>query len=57
MDYSLRVHPRVKLLERTNLRYLDPNQIDHAIDIVTLDLSFISVLKVSALSELYSLRV
>jgi len=46
VDYSLRVHPRVCLLERTNLRFLDPTLIDHAIDLVTLDLSFISVLKV-----------
>lgn len=44
--YKLRVDPRVKLLERTNIRYLDPELIEDPIDIVTLDLSFISVLKV-----------
>ena len=47
VDYCIRVNPRVKLLERTNLRYLDPSLIGHAIDLVTLDLSFISVLKVA----------
>lgn len=37
---------RVTLLERTNLRYLDVTAIGKQVDMVTLDLSFISVLKV-----------
>lgn len=45
VDYRIRIHPKVELLERTNLRYLDPMCIDHGIDLATLDLSFISVLK------------
>lgn len=47
VEYGIRINPRVQLLERTNLRYLDPNRIDHAIDLVTLDLSFISILQVN----------
>ncbi len=49
---SLRQHPRVQLLERTNLRYLfsDPssftNSLETTCDLVTLDLSFISIRKV-----------
>ncbi len=38
--------PRVTVLERTNLRYLDVPTIGTQVDMVTLDLSFISVLKV-----------
>ena len=41
---KLRNDPRVILLERTNVRYLE--SLPELVDIVTLDLSFISVLKV-----------
>lgn len=41
---KIRKDPRVIVMERTNLRYLEP--LPEKIDIVTLDLSFISVLKV-----------
>lgn len=41
---KIRVDPRVIIMERTNLRELDP--LPEKVDIVTLDLSFISVLKV-----------
>ncbi len=41
---SLRTDPRVTLLERTNLRHLE--QLPELVDCATLDLSFISVLKV-----------
>ena len=44
----MRRDERVTLLERTNLRTLPPQRIDAPVDIVTLDLSFISVLKVLA---------
>ncbi|GMH35891.1 hypothetical protein BSKO_03759 [Bryopsis sp. KO-2023] len=44
--YSIRQDPRVVLLERTNIRQVDPDVFDRPIDIVTLDVSFISVLKV-----------
>lgn len=41
---KIRVDPRVVIMERTNLRELAP--LPEKVDIVTLDLSFISVLKV-----------
>ena len=41
---KVRVDPRVVVMERTNLRYLQP--LPELVDIATLDLSFISVLKV-----------
>ena len=40
----VRTHPRVVVLERTNLRHL--TTLPELVDIATLDLSFISVLKV-----------
>jgi 23S rRNA (cytidine1920-2'-O)/16S rRNA (cytidine1409-2'-O)-methyltransferase len=43
---KIRRDPRVKLLERTNLRTLEPELIGEQVDIITLDLSFISLLKV-----------
>lgn len=43
---KIRTDPRVKVLERTNLRYLEASQIDECVDLVTLDLSFISLVKV-----------
>ncbi len=41
---KIRKDPRVIVIERTNLRYLD--KLPEAVDLITLDLSFISVLKV-----------
>jgi len=43
---KIRIDPRVEIHERTNLRRVDPGIFSEPIDIVTLDLSFISVLKV-----------
>ncbi|MDP3888993.1 MAG: TlyA family RNA methyltransferase [bacterium] len=43
---NIRSDERVILLERTNLRRLTVQDIDELVDLVTLDLSFISVLKV-----------
>jgi len=43
---KVRRDPRVVLLERTNLRHISPEMIGDLVDVVTLDLSFISVLKV-----------
>lgn len=42
---KIRIDPKVIVKERTNLRHLDSNLIE-PVDLVTLDLSFISVLKV-----------
>jgi 23S rRNA (cytidine1920-2'-O)/16S rRNA (cytidine1409-2'-O)-methyltransferase len=42
----IRADPRVVVMEQTNLRHLRPEDLPSAVDLVTLDLSFISVLKV-----------
>jgi 23S rRNA (cytidine1920-2'-O)/16S rRNA (cytidine1409-2'-O)-methyltransferase len=46
LDYRLRLDPRVVVLEGVNVRYLDPQLIPEPCDLVTLDLSFISLVKV-----------
>ncbi len=46
MAWALRNDPRVILLERTNIRYLDRKRIPEMIDIATADVSFISLTKV-----------
>jgi 23S rRNA (cytidine1920-2'-O)/16S rRNA (cytidine1409-2'-O)-methyltransferase len=43
---KIREDDRVRVMERTNLRYVTPENIGAEIDLVTLDLSFISILKV-----------
>jgi len=42
MDFKLRNHPRLRLLEKTNARYLKPSDIGEAIDFIAMDVSFIS---------------
>jgi 23S rRNA (cytidine1920-2'-O)/16S rRNA (cytidine1409-2'-O)-methyltransferase len=42
IDFKLRNHPRLRLLEKTNARYLEPAAIDEAIDFIAMDVSFIS---------------
>lgn len=42
IDFRLRQDPRVRLLEKTNARYLTPEQIGEAIELVVMDVSFIS---------------
>ncbi len=46
--WRLRQDPKVYLLERTNIRYLTPDKIPALADIATVDLSFISVKKITA---------
>ncbi len=46
LAWSLRNHPRVRCLERVNARYLQPQQLGELVDLVTMDLSFISLGKV-----------
>jgi len=43
---KIRTDERVVVMERTNLRYLTPDQLGELVDLVTLDLSFISLTKV-----------
>lgn len=45
-DWGLRNDPRVVLLEKTNIRYLDQGLIGDRIDCAVIDVSFISLLKV-----------
>jgi 23S rRNA (cytidine1920-2'-O)/16S rRNA (cytidine1409-2'-O)-methyltransferase len=42
IDFRLRQDPRVRLLEKTNARYLTREQISEAVDFVAADVSFIS---------------
>ena len=42
IDFKLRNDPRLRLLEKTNARYLEPNAIGEAIDFIAMDVSFIS---------------
>lgn len=42
LDLRLRGDPRVRVLERTNARYLTREQVPERIDLVTIDVSFIS---------------
>lgn len=46
LAWSLRTDPRVVNLERTNIRYLEPNQLGVLVDCATIDVSFISLAKV-----------
>jgi len=42
IDFRLRQDPRVRLLEKTNARYLTHEQIGEAVDFIAVDVSFIS---------------
>ena len=46
LAWRLRKDPRVVVLERRNIRYLKKEELEEEIDLVTLDLSFISLTKV-----------
>jgi 23S rRNA (cytidine1920-2'-O)/16S rRNA (cytidine1409-2'-O)-methyltransferase len=42
MDFKLRQDTRVRLLEKTNARYLTRDAVDIAVDFIAMDVSFIS---------------
>ena len=42
LDYKLRIDERVTVMEKTNIRYMDPSSIDPKADFVSIDVSFIS---------------
>ena len=42
MDFGLRNDPRIRLLEKTNARYLKPSDIGEPVDFIAMDVSFIS---------------
>ena len=46
IDWSLRQNPNVVLLEKTNIRYLAREKIPDAVDLILIDVSFISLTKV-----------
>jgi 23S rRNA (cytidine1920-2'-O)/16S rRNA (cytidine1409-2'-O)-methyltransferase len=53
LHWRLRQDPRVKVLEKTNIRYLKPGDLEEMIDGAVIDVSFISLkLVVPAVSEL-----
>jgi len=47
LAWALRQDPRVTVLERTNVRALEPDALDGPVDVVTADLSFISLVTVA----------
>ncbi|MEA4923934.1 MAG: TlyA family RNA methyltransferase [Syntrophomonadaceae bacterium] len=42
LAWSLRNDPRVKVIERTNIRYYTPAELGEPVDLITMDVSFIS---------------
>jgi 23S rRNA (cytidine1920-2'-O)/16S rRNA (cytidine1409-2'-O)-methyltransferase len=42
ISFQLRRDPRVRLLEKTNARYLTADQVDELVDLIVMDVSFIS---------------
>ncbi len=57
LAWSLRGDPRVTVLERTNVRALEPGDVGGAVDLTVADLSFISLLTVApALAALHPQR-
>lgn len=46
LDWSLRQDPRVVVMERTNARYLTPENITDVAEVITIDVSFISLKKI-----------
>ncbi|MEN6462547.1 MAG: TlyA family RNA methyltransferase [Syntrophomonas sp.] len=46
LEWSLRNDSRVVVIERTNVRYVTPQQLGELVDIITIDVSFISTSKV-----------
>jgi 23S rRNA (cytidine1920-2'-O)/16S rRNA (cytidine1409-2'-O)-methyltransferase len=46
LDYRLRTDPRVVVMERVNVRYLPADALPEPVDLVTVDVSFISLTKV-----------
>jgi len=46
LDWSLRKKDQVVIIDRINFRYFDPCQIEDTIDVITIDVSFISLTKI-----------
>ena len=43
LDWKIRSDPRVVVMERTNIRYVTPEQLGEALDLSVIDVSFISL--------------
>jgi 23S rRNA (cytidine1920-2'-O)/16S rRNA (cytidine1409-2'-O)-methyltransferase len=46
LAWKLRNDPRVRVIERTNIRYFEPSVLDQPADIAVVDVSFISITKI-----------
>jgi 23S rRNA (cytidine1920-2'-O)/16S rRNA (cytidine1409-2'-O)-methyltransferase len=46
IDARFRADPRVRLLEKTNARYLEPQQVPEPVEFISMDVSFISATQV-----------
>jgi 23S rRNA (cytidine1920-2'-O)/16S rRNA (cytidine1409-2'-O)-methyltransferase len=46
IDWSLRQNPKVTLIEKTNIRYLEKEKVPEPVDLILIDVSFISLTKV-----------
>ncbi len=46
LDWNLRQDPRVVVMERTNIRYVEPGQLEELADLATIDVAFISLTKI-----------
>jgi 23S rRNA (cytidine1920-2'-O)/16S rRNA (cytidine1409-2'-O)-methyltransferase len=46
LDWKLRNDPRVICMEKTNIRYVTPDQIEEKAEFISIDVSFISLTKV-----------
>jgi len=46
IDARFRDDPRVRLLEKTNARYLEPAQVPEPVEFISMDVSFISATQV-----------
>jgi 23S rRNA (cytidine1920-2'-O)/16S rRNA (cytidine1409-2'-O)-methyltransferase len=46
LDWKLRQDPRVIVMERTNIRYVDPDRFPEKADLAVIDVSFISLTKI-----------
>ena len=46
LDWKLRNDPRVVCMEKTNIRYVTPEDIEEPVDFSSIDVSFISLTKV-----------
>ena len=42
LAYQLRIDPRVKCMERTNIRYVTPDMLEEVPSLAVIDVSFIS---------------